>query len=364
MNNKSTISYFYGSFGFTFVAIAICYMIGGVEGAFQAFILALLETSMSMDNAVVNSSILKKMSPFGQKLFLTVGMIIAVFFMRLLFPVVIVWMSSTLTFVQSAILPFHDPKAYEQTLTAAHVSIAGFGGTFLLMVFFSFFLDEEKESHWIPFIEPLLQKAAGLEAIKAMFSLVIVGVVTMLLPSEDKSQFIQAGVWGIIAYMAVEHVGSLVESVNPGDHDPVNIDASWKDLLSPTRVWEIVKLLKVELAMLFYLEMVDASFSFDGVIGAFAVSNDAVVIALGLGAGAMFVRSLTLLLVDKNTIATFRYLEHGAFWSIGVLAGCMFVGIVVDIPEYVSGVAAAVIIGISVAHSVYANRQDLVEVLE
>jgi len=106
-----------------------------------------------------------------------------------------------------------------------------------------------------------------------------------------------------------------------------------------------------------YLEVLDASFSFDGVIGAFALSNNMVIIALGLSIGAMFVRSLTLLLVRNGTLAEYRYLEHGAFWAIIALAAIMLISAHVEIPETVTGLIGAALIGLSLWWSVRHKRR-------
>ena len=86
-----------------------------------------------------------------------------------------------------------------------------------------------------------------------------------------------------------------------------------------------------------YLELIDASFSLDGVLGAFALSKDIIIISIGLAIGAMFVRSLTIMLVEKKTLKQFLYLEHGAHWAIGALACLMLVSTVKEIPEVVTG---------------------------
>lgn len=100
----------------------------------------------------------------------------------------------------------------------------------------------------------------------------------------------------------------------------------------------------------------DASFSFDGVIGAFALSTNLFIIALGLGIGAMFVRSLTIMLVKKSTMAEYRYLEHGAFWAILALAVMMFISVRVDIPEVITGLIGAGLIGIALLSSLRWNK--------
>src|SRR5207245_6010504 len=77
---------------------------------------------------------------------------------------------------------------------------------------------------------------------------------------------------------------------------------------------------KAAFFLFLYLEVLDASFSFDGVVGAFAITSDPIIIAIGLGIGAMFIRSLTVYLVKKGTLAEYVYLEHGALYAIGALA--------------------------------------------
>ncbi len=111
-------------------------------------------------------------------------------------------------------------------------------------------------------------------------------------------------------------------------------------------------------ASFLYLEVLDASFSLDGVIGAFALTNNLFVIALGLGIGAMFVRSFTIMLVDKWTLTEYRYLEHGAFWAILALASLMLVGSLTHIPEVFTGLIGALLIGLSVISSVRLNRRS------
>ena len=105
-----------------------------------------------------------------------------------------------------------------------------------------------------------------------------------------------------------------------------------------------------------YLNVLDASFSFDGVIGAFALSNNMVVIALGLSIGAFFVRSMTIMLVKKGTLAEYAYLEHGAFWAIIVLGGIMLASAKFHIPEAFTGLIGAILIALSLWWSVRRNR--------
>ena len=103
--------------------------------------------------------------------------------------------------------------------------------------------------------------------------------------------------------------------------------------------------------------MLDASFSFDGVIGAFAITSDVVIIMLGLAIGAMFVRSMTIYLVEKGTLDEFIYLEHGAHYAIGALAIIMLMSMHFHIPELVTGLIGVAFIGWSLWASIVHRRK-------
>jgi len=115
---------------------------------------------------------------------------------------------------------------------------------------------------------------------------------------------------------------------------------------------------KAGLATFLYLEVLDASFSFDGVVGAFAVSNNIFLIAIGLGIGAAYIRSLTVYLVRKGTLAEYKYIEHGAHWAIGSLAMLLLATTFIDIPDTVTGLIGVVFIGLSFAHSLIENKRS------
>jgi hypothetical protein len=158
----------------------------------------------------------------------------------------------------------------------------------------------------------------------------------------------------------------------PGMHEPVTysdliinkdkFDSLGPDLQAIIEAREAAKkasgeIVKSGLGGFLYLEVLDASFSFDGVIGAFALSNNMIIIALGLSVGAMFVRSMTIHLVRTGTLAQYRYLEHGAFWAIIVLGVIMLLSARYHIPETITGLLGAVLIGLSFLWSVRHNRR-------
>ena len=170
-------------FRVSFIVTALClalsgwwgYEHAGIAGAPTgigvAAILAVMEVSLSFDNAVVNASVLKTWSPFWKKLFLGVGILVAVFGMRLLFPLVIVAVAANLSMVDVWHLALENPKAYSQHLTNHHAEVAAFGGMFLLLVFLNFLFDDEKEHHWLGHFEAKLGSLGKVSSISVMIAI-------------------------------------------------------------------------------------------------------------------------------------------------------------------------------------------------
>jgi hypothetical protein len=342
------LRHFGGSFLFTLAALAVgawygWELTGTTAGTLQLLwivvVLSVLEISLSFDNAVVNATVLEDMDPIWQRRFLTWGMVIAVFGMRIVFPLAIVAIAAGLGPVETVRLSLQDPQAYEQIVSSAHVGIAGFGGAFLAMVGLKFFFDAEKDVHWIGLVERQLTRFSRVEAIEVAFLLLALYLVSRLLSAEEALTFIVSGMLGLITFIAVEAVDKLLEL-----HEESRAAAG--------------AAMRAGLGGFIYLNVLDASFSFDGVIGAFALSNNMVIIALGLSIGAMFVRSMTIMLVRRGSLGEYLYLEHGAFWAILALAAIMLLSAHYAIPETVTGVIGAVLIGLSFLWSVRHNRRE------
>ena len=301
-------------------------------------VLSILEVSLSFDNAVVNATVLRDMDPVWQQRFLTIGILIAVFGMRIVFPIAIVSLAAGVGPAEAVSLSLNDPQRYEQIVSDAHVSIAGFGGAFLAMVGLTFFFEEDKDVHWIAALEKTINKFSNVPAVEIGLVLALVyGVSTMLTP-EDSITFLTAAILGLITFIAVHAIAAIIEE-------------------REARKKAAGEIVKSGLGGFLYLEVLDASFSFDGVIGAFALSNNMIIIALGLSVGAMFVRSMTIHLVRTGTLAQYRYLEHGAFWAIIVLGIIMLLSARWHIPETITGLLGAVLIGLSFWWSVRHNRR-------
>lgn len=331
------LSFFAGSLAFSVVAVLAGYLLGGWPAAVTVAFLVLLETSLSFDNAVVNATILKNWDERWRRRFLTWGILIAVFGMRFVFPLLIVAIVGHLGPLEALTLAIDAPDEYQRLLASAQHQIAAFGGAFLLMVFFKFFIARHKTEHWLQLLEQPLTRLGKMEAIEAALTLLVVLAASRALAGPARGEFIEAGVWGVAIFVLAKGLAALLGSGAEG---------------AATHV------VRQGVAGFVYIELIDASFSFDGVVGAFALTNNLFIIALGLGAGAMFVRSFTVLLVERGTLSHYRYLEHGAFWAIGALAAIMLASARYHVPEAVTGLLGAALILLSLASSIFANRRD------
>lgn len=351
------------SFGVTAVALAIALFYGGPQALILCLILGILEISLSFDNAVVNARILERMNPFWQKMFLSVGIVIAVFGMRILFPLLIVGVTAKLNPVEAVSLALqkgdpHSPGTYGYLLHEAHPQIAAFGGLFLLMLFLDFiFVD--RDIKWIKALEVPLAKFGKLEGASMVLGLIALAIAGFL-SAEKQGIVLFSGLLGMITYLLVNGLGNLFDVDQDAD---VHVDdASSVVRRGPSGVATVAG--KAAFMLFLYLEVIDASFSFDGVIGAFAITSDPIIIALGLGLiGAMFVRSLTVYLVREGTLDEFEYLDHGAHWAIGALAVILLVTISVPVNEVVTGLIGVFFIAAAFAGSVVRNKRKAAGVL-
>ncbi|WP_226029673.1 DUF475 domain-containing protein [Streptomyces hyderabadensis] len=328
-------------------------------------ILSVLEVSLSFDNAVINAGILKKMSAFWQKIFLTVGIVIAVFGMRLVFPVVIVAVSARLSPWSAVHLALTDKDRYQELVTDAHPSIAAFGGMFLMMIFLDFVF-EDREIKWLGWLERPLARLGRIDMLSVCIALIVLLISATTFGAHahqhggthaDKAETVLlAGIGGLITYLVVGGLSGFFEQ-RLEDEEEREQEAEQDARRTGGASGSAVKLAgKAAFFMFLYLEVLDASFSFDGVIGAFAITNDIVLMALGLGIGAMYVRSLTVYLVRQGTLDDYVYLEHGAHYAIGALSLILLVTIEYEINEIVTGLVGVVLIGASFWSSVRRNR--------
>jgi len=317
------MKYFKGSIFVTIVGLIVAFYFGGLYGMYITGLLAILEVSLSFDNAVVNAKVLETMDPKWQKRFITFGMPIAVFGMRFLFPIIIVAIASGMSIIETFNIAIENPSQYHETLQSVEKLIYAFGGAFLLMVFLDFIFDDEREDKWIKIIEnsKTIGNLSKINNIELIVSITI-GLIIVYLTKDYGISLAYFG--GVLLHLFI---------------------ASLDDLMSTDGI-------RSGIMGLLYLEILDASFSFDGVIGAFALSNDIFIIMIGLGIGAMFVRSLTIYFVEKKTLTEFKYLEHGANYAIAALSFVMFYKIFGHIDEVIVGTIGVVFIGLSAWHSI------------
>lgn len=280
--------------------------------------LVAFEAISSIDNAVINAEILRTVGPKARKWFLTWGIFFAVFLVRGLLPLLIVWLAvpgigllQAFTATMSS-----DPGVVDAIEKSGPVLLIG-GGIFLLFLFL----------HWL-FLEP---KTFGLPTERfflenglwfyATVSIFLTGIVWYAIKVDP-----------ILAFGAV--VGSSAFFIVHGFKE--NAEKVERDLKGESHRSDMSKIL--------YLQLIDTAFSIDGVLGAFAFTLSVPLILIGNGIGALVVRWMTV--ANMEHIQKYVFLKHGAMYSLLFLGGIMILhGFGVHIPEYVSPVVTFIVIG-------------------
>lgn len=301
----------------TLALAGLVFYLMGLPGLWIFVVLVILEVTFSFDNAVINSKILERMSPLWQQLFLTVGIIFAVFIVRFVLPVIIVMISAGLGFMDVITMALHDSVKYSETLHHAEPMINAFGGTFLMMIGLNYFLDRQKDVHWLGRLEKWLSRFGQYESFKVLIMLAIAMVLYVSVEEKYQTVVLVASIVGTMLHIALDLFGKYFEGKQSAAKKLVGMAA---------------------FASFMYLNVLDASFSLDGVIGAFAITTDVILIMAGLGAGALWVRSLTVYLVRTKALGKYRYLEHGAHWAILALGIIMLTKLYhFEPPEWFTG---------------------------
>lgn len=304
--------YFYGPVIVSVLALGALLVFGGWTAFFVAVMLTILEVTLSFDNAVVNAKVLAGMNETWRNRFLTWGMLVAVFGTRLVLPILIVAASVWLSPWAVAQMAAFAPDEYAHLLEGARYAINAFGGAFLLMVSLKYFFDETKEVHWLQTIEHHLSRWGKIEALEIGLALFALFGFSFLLPEEVRAAVLASGIMGIALFIFMQGIASTFSV-------------------------EVKEAEAKGLALFIYLNILDSAFSLDSVVGAFALTTSIPIIVVGLGIGAYFVRALTIYLVERKTLDTLTYLEHGAHWAIFGLAASMFAGLLWHVPEIITG---------------------------
>ena len=332
----SPLRTFASSIVLSVAALIFVYVAMGWQAAIAALALIIIEITFSFDNAIVNARVLNTMNVFWQRMFMTIGIVVAVFGMRILFPIVIVMIGAGMSWSMVIDLAINDPVAYTAALDGSHAGIASFGGMFLLMLALYFFFDKKRHTHWFTRIEEVMQKI-GHWWLPPIIGIAVLATVVLLPFNHNSRDVIIAGGAGILSYLLIAGMSAFFTHRHEKGSGP---DGG-----------VVLKAGMAGFSAFMYLEVLDASFSLDGVIGAFAVTQNVALIAIGLGVGAVWVRSLTLYMVHHQVLNAYRLLEHGAHYTIAVLSLVLLSSIFIDIPEVAIGALGVIIIAASVVAS-------------
>jgi uncharacterized protein len=279
--------------------------------------LGLFETVSSLDNAVINADVISTMGQRARKWFLLWGLLFGVFVVRGFLPWLIVWVvNPSLGPIQSLTATFsNDPRVLASIEYSAPILLAG-GGTFLVFLFFHWLFLEDKE-FGLPHESFFLRQGVWFYAVVSILLTALVWFALKMNP--------------VMAFGTV--VGSTAFFITHGFKQ--NAEASEEGLKNSTRS---------DISKVLYLEVIDATFSIDGVLGAFAFTLAVPLILIGNGLGAAVVRQLTVGNVDN--IKKYKFLKNGAMYSILVLGTIMLLDAFgVHVPQWLSPVVTFVVIG-------------------
>jgi hypothetical protein len=336
---KDILKFFGTSLAITLAALALVAIFLSWDAVFLTAVLIVIELAFSFDNAVINAKILAVLPRFWQIMFLTVGVLIAVITMRIIFPIVIVGITAHVALPDVAKMALYHPQEYAEKLHMAHTAIAAFGGAFLLTLAMKFFFDQRREIRWLKRLETQLQRVNRVW-FPAVGVLGLVVVLALLPANSHGWQTLEAGIFGIALYYAIDLIGEYFAKAGDKKTHGVNTVHG-----------------VAAFSMFMYLQILDASFSFDEVIGAFAITGSVILIAIGLGVGAYWVRSLTVFMVRRNTLGKYQFLETGAHYTIFMLALSLLFSIFLPLPEALPGALGVLLIGSAVFSSRKSNRK-------
>jgi uncharacterized protein len=312
----------------------------GLAALLTTVILSLLEVTFSADNAVVNSKVLMTMSPLWQTLFMTAGIFIAVFVVRFALPIFIVMATASLGFHDVLDLALNHPHEYQQHLEHASPAISAFGGTFLLMIALSYFIDHQKKTHWLGFLERNLGKLGRFDNISVLLMLIASLVAFFTVDTRYHTTVLIAAIVAIVLDITLELIAAAVG--NEETHGRIKQKTGL-----------------AAFGAFIYLQVLDASFSLDGVIGAFALTNSVIIIMAGLGAGAVWVRAMTVHLVRSKALSKYIFLEHGAHWAIAFLGAIMLLKLYhIELPEFIVGSLGLGFITVSIWWSIIRGKRE------
>ena len=264
---------------------------------------------------------------------MTGGVLFAGVAVRFALRVWLVAMTASIDVASVFSIALNNPAEYGRELHEIAPLIDGFGGMFLFIVALFFFIDTRRRHLWVKSFETILVSIATIAFIRPLIIAALFIIVECIIPHEIRYVVGVSMLAGIATYMLIHAIMLIMERMR--EKNTLKKQVGWTAFIS-----------------FMYLQVLDASFSLDGVVGAFALTNNIVIITAGLGVGALWVRTMTVYMVRHNTLVKYKYLESGAHWAIISLAIIMFLKLLgMELPEIIIGTIGLVFIVGSVVSS-------------
>lgn len=281
--------------------------------------LIVFEVVNSIDNAIVNAHVLRTVSARARRWFLVYGILSAVVVVRGVLPFLIVWLSvPELSFFQAIGATFGGDESVREIVESKKFIVLMGGGIFLALLYLHWLFLEKKEPFYIP--EKLIKPHYGIW----FFGFTAVLLVVLLYLSRDNPIMMLSAAIGNAVFFIIY---GFKEQAEKKEHELHGANLS-------------------DLSKLLYLEILDTTFSFDGVLGAFAFTTNVALILIGNGIGALVVRDITIRGIDH--VAKYKWLKNGAMTSIGFLGVFMMIeAFGIELPEWIPTLITLALVGIA-----------------
>ena len=270
---------------------------------YNVFVVSSLEIILSFDNAVLNTRILQKMSVFWRKAFLFIGIFISVFLVRLFLPIFLVSASGSLTILDSISLIVNNTNEFQSIINNNYYLMSSFGGSFLIIVSLNFIFT----CMWPNFFQRYCRVTIFSFVIASFLSLVF--IVFYCTVFSYKTYLVHSLFWGLTSSTILSELNEKLERAS------INV---------------------LGFTAFLYLELLDASFSIDGLLVSFAITQDVLVALVGISIGALYVRSLTIFMLEKDMTYRSSLIEKSVYLSVGFLGLSMWVKNFIDLPDFIT----------------------------
>lgn len=328
----------------TAAAVPLMWWLVSPAAAFVLVALVVLEMAMSVDSSVPMAGIAARLHSPARRLFLSVGLVAGVLVMRLLLPPAAVAVSQAESPADAATKALVQPALFAEHLGAARPGLAAFGAVFIWLVFteYLFNIDRAPRPHpWLGRVEAAAARVTQPRVMALGSAVLAASLMTALAPEDDRVVIGAAGAIGVATYLSMRAIGRLA----------LKGGAAWR-----LHVYAATVVFQRGLAVFMLFEILDGIYTLSSTDTGLVYLEQALVAAVGVGIGAVYLTRLTSHIDATKGLARLRHLKAGAAYVLGVLAVLLWASLVVPIPAGIVGWFGTAIIGAALLTSLPPRR--------